>query len=68
MRKDWIVTKRLLGIALAAAGTLTFIAIFALDILRQHDAIGPTQKLIFAACIGVFLIGLSLIPLGDRPA
>ena len=65
---DWIITKRQLGIAFAAGGALAFIAILAVDILRGHGAIGTAQKFALVACVGLLIMGLTLIPLGDRPA
>lgn len=36
--------------------------------LRSPLGIGPAQRLALAGCVGVALVGVSLIPLGDRPA
>lgn len=36
--------------------------------LRSPLGIGPAQRLALLACMGVAVIGLTLIPLGDRPA
>lgn len=40
----------------------------AIDYLHSPLGIGPAQRLALAVCIGVTLIGLTLIPLGKRPA
>lgn len=36
--------------------------------LRSPLGIGPAQRLALGACVAVALIGLTLIPLGERPA
>ena len=63
------ITKRQLGLGLALAG----LAAILLPIVRDwlgggYAGIGPVQRLILIAGVLVFLLGLSLIPLGDRPA
>jgi hypothetical protein len=34
----------------------------------EYVGIGPTQRLVLIAAAVVLVIGLSLLPLGDRPA
>lgn len=65
-----MVTKKWLGIGFAAAGLLFVIALLAVDLLEAGDyqGIGPAQQLGLLLGGGVFLLGLTLIPLGDRPA
>ena len=43
---------------------------FAFDLLGggQFQGIGPAQRLSLLAAGALFLVGLSLLPLGDRPA
>lgn len=66
----YTVSKRQLGIALTLIGILGFLGILAIDLVGQgrESGIGPAQAiaLVFMALVTVF--GLSLIPLGDRPA
>jgi hypothetical protein len=68
MTSDWIITKRFLGIVILAAGILGFVGLLVLDAVRGGGDFGPTQQLGLVACVGLALLGLSLIPLGDRPA
>ena len=65
-----MITKRWLGIGLAAAGLLLILALLAVDLLEAGDyqGIGPAQQLGLLLGGSVLLIGLTLIPLGDRPA
>jgi hypothetical protein len=67
--QDWIITKRHLGFLFLAVGLLGFVGLLALDLLQgKIGNIGPSQQLALAGCFGLALIGLTLIPLGDRPA
>jgi hypothetical protein len=65
-----MITKRMLGIGFAAIGLLTIIGLFAIDFLRagQYQGIGPAQRIGLIAGGIVLFVGLTLIPLGDRPA
>lgn len=66
---DFVITKRTLGALLIALGALAFVAVLLLDALRgSFGDFGPTQLLALAGSLGACLIGLSLLPLGDRPA
>ncbi len=67
---DQGVTKRQLGVALAAFGVLGFIGVLSIDLidLGRQGGIGPAQSLVLALMVAVTILGLSLIPLGDRPA
>ncbi len=66
---DWIITKRGLGLLFVLGGLLGLVAILGLDILRGRSLdFGPTQKLVLGGCVGLIALGLTLIPLGDRPA
>lgn len=64
------ISKRQLGIALAALGALAFLGILSIDILNpgRPGGIGPAQALALAAALCCALLGISLIPLGDAPA
>jgi hypothetical protein len=67
---DLIITKRWLGFILIALGIIGGAGILLVDRLGvgKDSALGPLQ--IAALVFGAFtvLVGISLIPLGDRPA
>jgi len=68
-KTDLIITKRTLGALLIAFGALAFVGIILLDALRGTlGDFGPAQLLALTGNLGVCLVGLSLLPLGDRPA
>ena len=69
-RKKIVVTKRIMGIGLTAAGILGMVVAFANDVLGRSDfqGIGPRQLMVIILAGILLLVGLSLIPLGDRPA
>ena len=63
-------TKRQLGLVFVLMGAGAIIALFAADIVGASNfgGIGPVQRLAMAAAIISLLVGLSLLPLGERPA
>lgn len=65
-----MVTKRQLGIGMAAAGLLLVLGILAMDWIGAGNqaGIGPLQRLALLAAAALFVLGLTLIPLGNRPA
>lgn len=65
-----MVTKRQLGLALIALAIVAVVGSFIYDFLGggQFSGIGPAQRLALIAAGLVALIGVSLLPLGDRPA
>ena len=65
-----MISKRQLGLALLLIGCVVVLGPLAMDWLGfgQFDGVGPVQKLAMAAGGLVALVGLSLIPLGKRPA
>ena len=65
-----MITKRQLGIVLLAAGLVAIIAILAVDWIGagEFSGVGPVQKLALAGGGLIVALGISLIPLGDRPA
>lgn len=69
-RTDRGISKRQLGILLAAFGILAFIGILAIDLLDvgRQGGIGPAQSLALMLTAIMTIIGLTLIPLGDAPA
>ncbi len=65
-----MVTKRQLGIGLSCLGLLAAFSILAVDWLDagNFQGIGPLQRITLAGSAFVFVLGLTLIPLGNRPA
>lgn len=65
-----IVTKRQLGIIFILLGLGAAVAMFAMDFLGagQFQGIGPAQRRALIAAAAAVVVGLSLLPLGDRPA
>lgn len=63
-------TKRHVGIALLLIGVLGFIGVLAIDFIGggREGGIGPTQQAALALLALIAVLGLSLIPLGDKPA
>lgn len=63
-------TKRHLGIIFILFGSGVIAVLFVMDLLgaSRFAGIGPMQQLAIAAAAVAILVGLSLIPLGDRPA
>ena len=63
-------TKGQLGKGFTGFGLLAAIAILAMDILfpGREGGFGPSQQAALVLSLAVFLIGLSLLPLGDDPA
>ncbi|MDX2075925.1 MAG: hypothetical protein SFZ02_05810 [bacterium] len=53
-----------------AIGILGTIAIFAIDIIDvgREGGIGPIQTIGLVLMVGLFVLGITLIPLGDDPA
>lgn len=65
-----MITKRMLGIGFIIIGSLGIAAMFIRDLTgtAEFEGIGPTQRLAILAGGVVILLGLSLLPLGNRPA
>ncbi len=65
-----MVTKRQLGLLLLAAGLGVLALVFSLGILRtgQWTAMGPYRQIAAMAGAALSLVGVSLLPLGNRPA
>lgn len=63
-------TKRQLGILFIALGSLGIVGLLGIDLLGagQFNGIGPTQRLGLLAAGAVILVGVTLLPLGDKPA
>jgi hypothetical protein len=65
-----MVTKRQLGLIFILLGVGAAAAMFIMDLLDagQYQGIGPAQQRALLAAGLVVLVGLSLIPLGKKPA
>jgi len=65
-----MVTKRQLGIGIALFGLIMGIAILATDWVGagNETGIGPLQRLALVGAGALFLLGATLVPLGNRPA
>ena len=65
-----MITKRLVGIALALLGLAMAGGAVAVDLVGagKWNGLGPAQQAAIVVGAVVCLVGLSLIPLGDRPA
>ena len=65
-----MVTKRQLGLLFIVLGVGTAVAMFVVDLLGagQFQGIGPAQARALLAAGAAVLLGLSLLPLGNRPA
>jgi hypothetical protein len=65
-----MITKKQLGIGFILLGIAAIIGTFVVDLLGagQFQGVGPAQKLALVAAGLVILVGVSLLPLGDKPA
>jgi hypothetical protein len=64
------ITKRQLGFIIILAGLGMAVALFAIDLLGagQFQGVGPAQRRALLVAAAAVLLGLSLLPLGERPA
>jgi hypothetical protein len=65
-----MVTKRQLGLIFIALALLAIIGSFVYDFIGggQFSGIGPAQRLALIGALLLGVVGLTLLPLGDRPA
>ena len=65
-----MITKRQLGLGIFTVGILAVVAVLAVDLLKagNFEGIGPVQQIALLAAGLLILLGLSLVPLGNRPA
>jgi uncharacterized membrane protein len=65
-----MITKRQLGVGIAIFGLILGLAILAVDWLGAGNemGIGPSHRLALVAAGALFVFGMTLIPLGNRPA
>jgi hypothetical protein len=68
--RDFTFSKRLLGLLMLIGGMGAFFGILAIDLIDvgREGGIGPAQQIALAAALIMSGVGLTLIPLGDRPA
>ena len=64
------ITKWQLGAFLALCGAVGFVAILLIDVVDvgRQGGIGPAQRLALGFMFACAVIGLTLLPLGDKPA
>ena len=62
--RDYTVTKRQLGIALAATGIIGTLGVLAIDVFQvgRQGGIGPAQAFALFITVVLLIIGLTLIP------
>jgi hypothetical protein len=60
----------MVGISLTLLSIFIAVAVIAVDAVGagKWGGLGPAQMLALRAVLVVLLVGLSLVPLGDRPA
>ena len=65
-----MITKQQLGAIIAFSGLVFGLAVLSIDCLGAGNeiGIGPSQRLALVAAGALFVLGLTLIPWGDRPA
>ena len=65
-----MITKRQLGAGIALVGLAFGVAVLATDWIGAGNevGIGPMQRLALAGAGALVILGVTLIPLGDRPA
>jgi len=65
-----MITKRQLGFIFIGLGGLALIGLLGIDLVRvgNYGGIGPMQRLGLLAAAAFLLVGLTLLPLGHKPA
>lgn len=65
-----MISKRQLGLIFIGLGLAAVVGSFVFDLIGagQFQGIGPAQQRILLVSGLVVLVGLTLLPLGDRPA
>lgn len=63
-------TKRQLGLLFITLGIAAIIGLFAADFAgaSSFGGIGPMQRIAIGGAVILTLVGISLLPLGQRPA
>lgn len=70
LKNNFTLTKRQLGLLLLIGGAVGFLGIIGIDIVDfgRDGGIGPAQRIGLGVMVAIALLGLTLIPLGDRLA
>jgi hypothetical protein len=65
-----MITKRMIGITLALFGLVIIGGTLGVDLIEagKWSGLGPAQQLAIVVGLGVAFVGITLIPLGNRPA
>jgi hypothetical protein len=65
-----MITKRQLGIGFILLGLLAIVGSFAIDLAGagNFQGVGPAQRVALLGAGLVIVVGLTLLPLGDKPA
>ena len=65
-----MITKRMLGIAIVLFGMCVTFGTLAVDLVGagKWTGLGPAQQLAITAGIVLVIMGVFLVPLGDKPA
>lgn len=63
-------SKRQLGLLFIVLGTAGAVALFGVDLLGagRFQGVGPVQRAALAGAALLIVVGVTLLPLGDRPA
>lgn len=64
------ITKRQMGLLFILGGLAGIVGPLLVDVLGagQFQGIGGTQRLVMVAALAVLVVGVTLLPLGNRPA
>jgi len=69
LSENFTFTKRQLGLLLIIGGVILLVSMFAAEIISADSTgIGTMQQLGIAAGVASSVLGLTLLPLGNRPA
>jgi hypothetical protein len=65
-----MITKRQLGMGFILLGVLAIVGSFAMDLVGagNFQGVGPAQRMALLGAGFVILVGLTLLPLGEKPA
>jgi hypothetical protein len=65
-----MITKRMVGLGLVLIGLVAIVGTISVDLIDagKWAGVGPAQQLAIVVGGVIILLGLTLIPFGDRPA